>query len=268
MNHLPHRSPHALATIAAFLRAHVESAGARGAVVGLSGGIDSSLVARIAVDALGAERVMGLMLPDRGYSPSLLRETEEYAQTLGIAHRVVRLEGLTEAARELLPEVDDRVAIGNLVARLRMSVLYAVGREQGRLVAGTGNKSEILLGYYTKHGDGGVDLLPIGDLFKTEVRELARELGLPEAIRDRPPSAGFWEGQTDEVELGVSYEVADSVLLGLEQLRTAEEIARATGIEPGVVRALEERVARHRHKRRGPPIPKLRARTVGIDWRD
>ncbi len=265
---VPRAAPHARATIAAFLVAQVADAPGRGAVLGLSGGIDSAVLARLARDALGAERVLALLLPDRGYPAHLLAETAAYADSLGIPHRTISVEGLAAAARELLPEVRDPVAVGNLTARFRMAVLYAVAREKGYLVLGTSNKSELLLGYYTKYGDGAADLLPLGDLYKTEIRILAEELGIPEPIRARAPTAGFWEGQTDEEELGVSYAVADSVLLGLEELRPVPEIARAVGLPVERVRELEDRVLRHRHKRRLPPIPKLRARTVGLDWRD
>jgi NAD+ synthase len=135
-------------------------------------------------------------------------------------------------------------------------------------VLGTGNKSEILLGYFTKYGDGGVDLLPLGDLYKTQVWALAEQLGLPEPIRSRPPTAGLYEGQTDEAELGLPYRDLDRILHGLEGLRSVEEIADATGLPLAAVRAIELRVAANRHKRRSAPIPKIGLRTVGIDWRD
>ena len=149
-----------------------------------------------------------------------------------------------------------------------MTVLYAVARERQLLVAGTGNKSELLLGYFTKYGDGGVDLLPIGDLYKTDVRAIAEELGLPSAVRARPPTAGLWEGQTDEDELGISYADLDPILNGIEQLRPPEEIASATGVPLDRVREIEARVLEFRHKRRMPPVPKVRLRTIGIDWRE
>ena len=265
---VPRLPRHAVETIHAFLRAHALSPGLDGVVLGLSGGIDSALTARLTRDALGPDRVLGVQLPDSGFPVSLRSETEEYARSLGIRHRLVEIEPIEARYRESLAELADPVALGNIKARIRMSVLYTVARSERKLVAGTGNKSEILLGYFTKYGDGGVDLLPIGDLYKTEVRQLAEELALPEPIRARPPTAGLWEGQTDEAELGFPYEVIDRILHGLEQLRTDEEIARRTGVALPRVREVLDRVARNRHKRRPPPIPKIGLRTVGLDWRD
>jgi NAD+ synthase len=265
---VPRLPPHAIDAIGQFLRAHALGSGADGVVVGLSGGIDSALVARLARDALGPDHVLGVQLPDASFPESLLHETEAYAHELGIESRTIPIEPFERAYRTVLPELADRVALGNAKARIRMIVLYAIARERRRLVAGTGNKSELLLGYFTKYGDGGVDLLPLGDLYKTDVRAVAEELGLPAAIRGRPPTAGLWEGQTDEGELGISYTDVDQILYGLEQLRTEAEIVTLTGFPLERVHAVAERVARFRHKRRPPPIPKVRLRTIGIDWRD
>ena len=268
MSLVPKLAPHAEATIHQFLRAHVEDAGAAGVLLGLSGGIDSALCARLARDALGPERTQGLLLPDVLFPQALRREVAEYASQLGIPCRVVEIDGPESGFRALFPEVTDRVTWGNVKARVRMISLYLVAREQHRLVVGTGNKSELLMGYFTKWGDGGADLLPIGDLYKTQVRELAAQLELPKAIQDRPPTAGLWEGQTDEEELGLPYSELDQILFGLEQLRTPEEIAAATRLPLEQVRRVEASVDRTRHKRRLPPIPKLGLRTVGLDWRE
>ncbi len=265
---VPRVPAHAVDAIGQFLRAHALGNGADGVVVGLSGGIDSALVARLARDALGADHVLGVLLPDAPFPDPLLKETEALARELGIESRTIPIEPVEQAYRTLLPELVDRVSLGNAKARIRMIVLYAIARERHRLVAGTGNKSELLLGYFTKYGDGGVDLLPLGDLYKTDVRAIAQELGLPAAVRERPPTAGLWEGQTDEGELGISYADADQILYGLEQLRSEEEVAALTGVPLERVRAVADRVARFRHKRRQPPIPKLRLRTIGIDWRE
>lgn len=246
----------------------MREAHARGVVVGLSGGIDSALVARLCVDALGPPSVTGVLLPDSAHPASLLDETLAYAKQLGVTVVVHPIEELERNFEALLALGEDREARGNVKARIRMTVLYAEARRREALVVGTGNKSEILTGYFTKFGDGGADLLPLGDLYKTEVRELASQLGLPAAIRQRAPTAGLWPGQTDEEELGMPYERLDRVLRGFEELREEGEIARLTGTDVAVVAAVARRIARNRHKRRLPPIPKLSLRTVGLDWKD
>lgn len=264
----PHLPSHAEDTIHQFLRAQVTEAEAAGIVVGLSGGIDSALTARLVRDALGPDRTHGLLLPDHNVPPDLIHETEEYGRSLEIEVRTLHINAAEAAVRELFPEVHDRVTLGNVMTRLRMLALYTYAREHRLLVGGTGNKSEILMGYFTKYGDGGVDLLPLGDLYKTEVFELAEKLALPPSIQARPPSAGFWEGQTDEGELGITYARLDLILLGIEELLTTAEIADRTGEGVDLVTSLADRVARQRHKRRLPPIPKLSLRTIGLDWRD
>lgn len=264
----PRLPPHAVDTIHQFLRHHALGGGADGVVVGLSGGVDSALVARLARDALGPTHVLGVLLPDAGYPPELRAETEAYARSLGVECVTISIEPLTRAFHAALPDATDRITRGNAAARLRMVVWYTFARERRRLVAGGGNKSELLLGYFTKYGDAGVDLLPIGDLYKTEVWALAKELDLPASFRDRAPTAGLWEGQTDEGELGIRYADADRILRGLEELRTPPEIASITGIPLERVRDVVRRVELSRHKRRPPPIPKIGLRTVGLDWRE
>lgn len=259
---------HAQETIQRFLRSHNREAGRTGFVIGLSGGIDSALAVRLARDAVGAPGVLGVLMPDSLFPPELIQETQAYAQSLGVETRVVPIDGPEQAFHAALPDVADRVAWGNIKARIRMILLYALASQHQRLVLGTGNKSEILLGYFTKFGDGGADLLPLGDLYKTQVREMARDLQLPRVVQERPPTAGLWEGQTDEAELGLPYTELDRILVGLERLFTESEIAERTGQPAEVVRAIVARVAENRHKRRLPPIPKLSLRTVGVDWRD
>ncbi len=269
MSDLTPRLPRsAVGAIHQFLRAHAGPPASEGGVVGLSGGLDSAVTARLARDALGPERVLGVLLPDPGYPETLRRETREFAEALGIEHRTLELGPAIEAVRAVLPEVKDRVTLGNMTARLRMTLLYALARERNRLVLGTGNKSELLLGYFTKYGDGGADVLPLGDLYKTQERALAVELGIPASIRERAPTAGFWEGQTDEGEIGLPYEQIDRILYGFEQLRSEEEVHATTGIPLEAIRAIAARLAQNRHKRRLPPIPKLGLRTVGLDWRE
>lgn len=268
MSLVPRLAAHTEATLHQFLRAHLADAEAAGLLVGLSGGIDSALCARLARDAVGADRTFSFLLPDALFPPALREEVEAYARDLGIALRITSIDGPEEAFRSVFPEVTDRVSWGNVKARVRMTALYLWARERHLLVVGTGNKSELLMGYFTKWGDGGADLLPLGDLYKTQLRELASRLNLPRSIQDRPPSAGLWEGQTDEEELGLPYARLDQVLFGIEQLRTPEEIAPLAGVPLAQVRAIAAKVEETRHKRRPPPIPKLGLRTVGIDWRE
>jgi NAD+ synthase len=268
MSLVPRLPDHAERTIHQFLRSYRDLPEKQGFVLGLSGGIDSALVLRLTREAVGHERILAVLLPDRRFPEALRTETAEYAQSLGVATRQVEIDALEEAAQAALPDVQDRVWRGNIRARSRMLVLYALANAQRRLVVGTGNKSELLLGYFTKYGDGGVDVLPIGDLYKTQVRELAEQLGLPRRIRERLPTAGFWEGQSDEGELGLSYAILDQILVGVEQLRGESEIARLIGQPLASVSRVVRRVEENRHKRRTPPIPKISLRTIGIDWRD
>jgi NAD+ synthase len=164
--------------------------------------------------------------------------------------------------------VRDKRAKGNVKARLRMAALYAEAARRGALVLGTGNKSELLTGYFTKWGDGGCDLLPIGDLYKTQVRALAQDIEIPGAIIRKTPSAGLWPGQTDEGELGIGYDELDQVLLGLELKMDDREIVRRTKLPAQEVAMVRARVESTSHKRRLPPVCKLGLRTVGIDWRE
>ncbi|MFZ0699889.1 MAG: NAD+ synthase [Thermoplasmata archaeon] len=259
---MPELPAHAAATIHSFLRSHVLGDGIEGVVVGLSGGIDSALVVRLAADALGKDRVLGVLLPDAAFPEALRAETEAYADTLGIERRTVVITPIENAFRAALPEVADRVTWGNTKARIRMTTLYALARERRRLVLGTGNKSEILLGYFTKYGDGGVDLLPIGDLYKTQVCVFAAQLELPAPVRQRPPSAGLWPDQTDEAELGLGYAEIDRILAALEEGESVGEIARATALSLETVRGIADRVERNLHKRVPTPIAKLSGKTI------
>lgn len=254
--------------IEAFIAHSFRESGRKGVVLGLSGGIDSALVARLCVDAIGPERVLALGLPD-GKGGKDLKDARRYAKALGIGFRIVGI-GPIAAAMEKRVKASggDPVAEGNLRARARMTVLYFFANAEGRVVMGTGNKSEIACGYWTKYGDGGVDFQPIGDLYKTQVRQMARHLGLPEAIMEKTPTAGLWPGQTDEAELGVSYDELDRVLLGIELQIDPEAIAEKAGVPLERVRHVQALVASGVHKRKMPLIPKVGARTFGLDWRE
>jgi NAD+ synthase len=257
----------ALDAIEAFLHDHIEDAGASGAVLGLSGGVDSALVAAIAARALGPKGLATFFLSIERPPPGDLADARAVARRLKVSFEVRDLTvpylALVEATR-----ASDRRARGNLKARLRMAALYAEANRRGALVLGAGNKSELLTGYFTKWGDGGCDLLPIGDLYKTQVRELAAKLGVPKRIIAKPPSAGLWPGQTDEGELGIAYEELDRVLLGLELKMDDKTVARRAGVALTKVRKVRARVESSAHKRRMPLVCKLGMRTVGVDWRE
>ncbi|PSQ44590.1 NAD(+) synthetase [Halobacteriales archaeon SW_7_68_16] len=245
--------------IVSFVDEQVAAAGADGAVIGLSGGIDSSLVAHLAVEALGPGRVRGLVMPGTVSDPDNTSDGEAIAEKLGIEYDVVPIESVVDALVTGLPEVaDDRVAVGNARARVRGVFNYLVANHEDRLVLGTGNRSEALAGYYTKYGDQAVDCNPIGDLYKTQVRQLARAVGLPERIVAKPPTAGLWEGQTDEDELGVSYETLDTVLaLHVDGSLSAAATVRELGVDPEVVDRVRDLYVANEHKRRMPPAPGL-----------
>ena len=261
---VPRFEPEMTDVIVRFIAHRVEMARARGAVVGISGGIDSTVVAALCIRALGKDRVLGFMMPEKEPAPEAFLAIE----WLGIGCRVQPIGKLLNEALEAGPDNISKECAGNIKARLRMVLLYAEANQNGRLVVGTGNKSELLTGYFTKYGDGGSDILPIGDIYKTQVRQLAEELGVPEKIRKLVPTAGLYPGQTDESELGISYDRLDRVLLGLELRLEREQIARRAGVPVSEVDRIMKRVERSVHKRSLPAIPKLGIRTVGLDWRE
>jgi len=254
--------------IEAFIVHSVRESGRKGVILGLSGGIDSALVAKLCADAIGADRVLALALPD-GKGGKDLKDARRFAKVTGIEFRIVNIGPIASALeKRLKASAADMVARGNLRARARMTVLYYGANTEDRVVMGTGNKSEILTGYATKFGDAGADFLPIGDLYKTQVREMALHLGVPEEILDKTPTAGLWPGQTDEGELGITYADLDRVLLGIELQMDPEAIAEKAQVPIERVRHVEALVTSSVHKRKVPLIPKLGARTVGLDWRE
>lgn len=225
----------------AFLRATVAAAGARGVVIGLSGGIDSAVSAALAVRALGAGAVLGVCLPYRTSSPDSLADAELVAAALGI--RAERRD-ITDLADAYLREIPPEAALrrGNVMARCRMIVLYDLSARDGTLVLGTGNRTETMLGYATLHGDAAFGLNPLGDLYKAEVRALARHLGLPARVIEKAPSADLWAGQTDEDELGFTYEQADLLLHHMVDLGLDDGRLAALGFAPELVATVRDRV--------------------------
>lgn len=197
----------AKAKITEFIRGH---APAGGVIVGLSGGIDSTLVLALCVEALGKDKVSGMFMPE--HESDIPGAIKRYVESLGVSYETVPIGPIFDAYVGHGDIADDKTVAGNLKARIRKNLLYSRSNAHGLVVMGTGNRSELLTGYFTKYGDGGVDFLPIGDLYKTQVRQLAKLMGVPEPIISQPPSAGLWEGQTDEDEMGITYEKLDRVL--------------------------------------------------------
>ena len=255
--------------ILSFLRHHLKQSGRQGFVLGMSGGIDSSLVAKLCADAVGPAKVLGLALPDGAANAADERDARAWAKRLGVGYRKIEIGGMVAALQKSLKvPKGDRVALGNVKARVRMIALYQVAHAEDRLVIGTGNKSEMAVGYLTKNGDGGCDFLPIGDLYKTQVRDMARHLELPRSILEKTPTAGLWPGQTDEDDLGIAYEELDRILFGIELRYDAEEIAERADVDLKEVERIERIVEANVHKRKMPLIPKLGIRTFGLDWRE
>jgi NAD+ synthase len=248
-----------------FIHRQVEQAGVQGVVVGLSGGLDSAVVAALCAAALGASRVLGLHLPSPWSHEEDRRDALEHARGLGIPVETVPLATLREAYAALEPE-PGRLREGNFTARLRMALLYDRSARDSLLVAGTSNKTEALLGYTTLWGDMAAAFSPLGDLYKTQVRELAELLGVSREIREKAPSAGLWSGQTDEEELGATYEELDRLLYHYVDLRYDLPALVAAGFDERFARRTIEKVHANEFKRRMPLIPKLSNRTIGHDW--
>ncbi|MCD4844941.1 MAG: NAD+ synthase [Methanosarcinales archaeon] len=246
-------------TITNFISSYIQQSGTKGAVIGLSGGIDSTITAYLSVKALGKENVLGILLPEKGMTPPEdILDATEVAYILNIDHSVIEISEIINSLFHSIPEVDktNRLATGNLKARIRMCTLYYYANIMNRIVVGTGNRTEILLGYFTKYGDGGVDIEPLGNLYKTQVRQLAHYLKVPHHIIDKPPSAGLWAGQTDEDDLGLSYETIDNIFFTiLDESKPAEYAAEQFGIDKGVISDLLGRINKNQHKRHVAPTP-------------
>jgi NAD+ synthase len=235
-----------------FIRETVHEAGFSRAVIGLSGGVDSALSAYLTVQALGAENVLGLRMPYETSSPESLEHAELVIEQTGIQSETYSITAAVDAILEDFPEAG-QVRRGNVMARMRMIYLYDQSHAFEGLVMGTGNKTETLLGYSTRYGDGAFDLNPLADLYKAQVRQLASFLGVPRAIIEKPPSADLWLGQTDEEELGFTYQDADQLLyLLVEEQNTASECVEA-GFDEELVETVIGRVLRYRFKSKLPP---------------
>jgi NAD+ synthase len=228
--------------IVEWIKSKVKESGAKGIVIGLSGGIDSSLVAVLSKKAMGSN-ILGVIMPCHSVQTDM-EHAKELASKFGIRTQTVDLGSIHEMLMKSLP-AGNELARANLKPRLRMLTLYYFANSLGYLVAGTDNRTESFTGYFTKYGDGGVDILPISHLLKTEVRVMSKELGIPEDIITKPPSAGLWDGQTDEKEMGITYENLDMIIQGLEKGSTK-------GMDPGLVEKVKRMHTSTEHKRKLP----------------
>ena len=239
-----------------FIKQKVSQSNSNGVIVGLSGGIDSTLVAYLACEALGRENVFGIIMPSTTTPTDDKLHGIKVAQKLGINYKEIAIDSILNEFLTLTELEENNLAIGNLKARIRMSIIYYYANAKNYLVSGTGNKSEILIGYFTKFGDGACDIEPIGDLYKKEVYKLSQHIDILPEILEKPPRAGLWNNQTDEEELGMSYDLIDEILfLSTEKNIDSSEIAQKLNISHDDVDMINSKVERSQHKNKVPESP-------------
>ncbi len=248
-----------------FIHAEITHAGFHRAIVGVSGGVDSALSCFLAAEALGPENVLAVRMPYKTSAPESFEHAGLVIKATGVQEITIPITEMVDALLERFPEAD-RVRRGNIMARARMIVLYDQSAAFEGLVVGTGNKTEILLGYTTLYGDSACAINPLGDLYKTQVRQLACAVGVPDAIIEKPPSADLWAGQTDEKELGLTYAEVDRLLVLLVDGRYSIQACVDAGFARVFVENVVERIRRNQFKRTLPPIATLSNQTVGDDF--
>ncbi len=256
--------------ITRFIRTYVDNSGAKGIVLGMSGGIDSNTVAALSALAIGGKKVLGLMLPEKEtFNQKDIQDAKVVAAQFGIQTQVCDITAAVEGTYKSMPAFDpqDRLCRGNIKARTRMIFLYYHANKLNRLVCGSSDKSETMMGYFTKWGDVAADFSPIMDLYKTQVRQLAAHIGISTELTQKPSTPALWVNQQAEEELGIRYEVLDLILFGLERFMPTAEIANQLCIQESEVEGVKSRWLRVEHKRRLPLTPKLEYRTVGTDFR-
>lgn len=267
MNHinLPINTDLAREILTGFIKTEVTRTGLTHAVIGLSGGIDSALSCVLAVEALGKDNVLAVRMPYKASSKESLEHAQLLIDQLGIPSKTIEITDMVEPLFKLDSEMSN-MRKGNIMARERMIVLYDQSEEFKGLVIGTSNKTEILLGYSTLYGDSASAMNPIGDLYKTQVRQLSRAMNIPAPLIDKAPSADLWLGQTDEKELGFTYEEVDKILYLLIDQRYSPQEVMEVGFDEKFVHGVMNRVRRFQFKRMQPPIAKVSNRTIGYDF--
>ena len=250
-----------------FIKTYVENSGCKSVVIGLSGGIDSAVTAVLCKEVLGKNNVKCVFLPDETTPKQDIKDYQLIVKKFDINCKQIDITDIVKQIESKSIIKPDKYALANVKARTRMVLLFEYANMTKSFVCGTSNKSEILIGYFTKYGDGGVDLMPIGDLFKTQVWVLARHLKIPEKLIKKPPTAGLWKDQTDEKELKLSYRKLDLILAGLERKIDDADIVKIAGVKKSDVDRIRNMRKNSQHKRRSPLIPKIGVRTPSLDWR-
>jgi NAD+ synthase len=249
-----------------FIRDEVHNAGFSKGIVGLSGGVDSAIVLALTAEALGVNDVLAVRMPYKTSSPDSLTDAELVARQYGVRLETVGITSMVDAYLALV-DSPDNVRCGNIMARQRMIVLYDISARDRALVIGTSNKTESLLGYGTQFGDMACAINPIGDLYKTQIWQLAEAIGIPRAIVEKKPTADLWEGQTDEGELGFSYKLVDRLLYFMVDERRTEAELLERGFEKHFIEKVSRMLKRNQFKRRPPVVAKISDRTVNVDFR-
>jgi NAD+ synthase len=256
--------------ICRFIKEYLENAGVKGIVLGLSGGIDSATIAALSSRAIGGENVLGLILPEKeNFNQQDIDDAKAVAKLFHLETQVCDISQVLGCFYSAIPVFDqaDRLCKGNVKARTRMIYLYYYANNQNRIVCGSSDKSETMMGYFTKCGDAASDIAPIMDLYKTQVRKLAIHIGIPQELATKPSTPALWPNQLAESELGIRYETLDLILFGLERFIETQDIAEQLGIEKSLVDTVKGRWLANEHKRRMPIAPKIGYRTVGNDFR-
>jgi len=250
-----------------FIKTYVKNSGAKGVVLGLSGGVDSIVTTLLCKESLGRNKVCCLFLPEETTPDIDKKHFELIVKKFNLIFKKRDISEVVNSFSKASIIKPDKFALANIKARVRMILLFEYANMKNYLVCGTSNKSELLVGYYTKYGDGGVDIIPLGDIYKTQVWELAKFLKISKEIISKPPSGGLWYGQTDEGELKISYEILDKILVGLEKKIDINEISKIVEIDKSEVLRIKNLRIKNQHKIRAPLIPKIGLRTPGYDWR-